>query len=420
LMAPMGKKTIDNLAILGGPPAFVHKRHVGQPNIGDREKLIARINNILDARWLTNDGACVQQFEREIADLVGARHCITMCNGTLALEAAIRVLGMQGEVLLPSFTFIATAHALQLQGVVPVFCDIVPDSGCIDPQKIEKMITPRTSGIIAVDLWGNVCNVDALADIAERHNLKLLFDSAHAFGCSYNGNMVGTFGDATIFSFHATKFVNAFEGGAVVTNNDVTATKLRQMINFGFTGIDHVESLGLNAKMCEASAAMGLTSLESMEEFIAINRRNYIRYKSNLADIPGLQLVPCNEKERNNYQYVPLRNKRALTGLSRDDLLKVLWKENILVRRYFYPGCHRMEPYRSLYPDAGNALTETRRLADEIICFPTGQSVSEEDVDRICQILRLAIDNAERLTACLSREVSGDVALHTPLQSNVR
>ncbi|MGB5718747.1 MAG: aminotransferase class I/II-fold pyridoxal phosphate-dependent enzyme [Gammaproteobacteria bacterium] len=419
----MVKKTINNLAILGGPPLFTRPRHVGQPNIGDRGKLIARINNILDASWLTNNGACVQQFEREIAELAGAKHCIATCNGTMALEVAIRVLGMQGEVLLPSFTFVATAHALQLQGIVPVFCDIEPDTCCIDPLQIEKMITPRTSGIIGVDLWGNVCNVDALADIARCYGLKLLFDSAHSFGCSCNGNMVGSFGDAAIFSFHATKFVNAFEGGAVVTNSDATAAKLRQMINFGFAGIDNVESVGTNAKMCEASAAMGLTSLESMDEFISINRRNYMRYKSNLADIPGLQLVPCNEKEKHNYQYVPVRNKRALTGMPRDDLVKVLWKENVFVRRYFYPGCHRMEPYRSLYPGAGNVLPETQRLSDEIICFPTGQSVSLEDVDRICGVLRLLVENAETISEVLPREAQVDVTQHAvraPLQLIVK
>lgn len=409
-MEMMAKKNVDDLAILGGTPAFTRQRYVGQPNVGDRGKLIARINAILDSGWLTNNGICVQQFEHEIARRVGVRHCIAMCNATQALVTTIRALGMQGEVLLPSFTFVATAHALQWQGITPVFCDIEADTCCIDPERVERMITPLSSGIIGVDLWGNVCNVDALSDIARRHKLRLLFDSAHAFGCSSNGIMVGKFGDATIFSFHATKFVNAFEGGAVVTDSDALARELRLMINFGFTGVDRVEGIGLNAKMCEVSAAMGLTSLESAEDIISINYRNYMRYRNNLADIPGLKLVFFGEKEQRNYQYVPVRNNRALTGIHRDDLVKVLWKENILARRYFHPGCHQMEPYRTLYPDAGSVLPETRRLADEIICFPTGQSVSLNDIDRICEVVHVAIENAEKVRQSMSRAAEGDAA----------
>lgn len=406
----MGKDNADHLAILGGAPAFTRQLLVGRPNIGDREKLIARIEGILDSRWLTNNGVCVQQFEREIARRVGVRHCIAMCNATQGLVTVIRALGLRGEVLLPSFTFVATAHALQWQGITPVFCDIEPQTCCLDPEKLEGMITPHTSGILGVDLWGNVCDVGALSDIARRHGLRLMFDSAHAFGCSCNGEMVGRFGDATIFSFHATKFVNAFEGGAVVTDSDELARELRLMINFGFTGVDRVEGLGLNAKMSEVSAAMGLTSLESAEDFISINYRNYWRYRDNLGDIPGLDFVPFDGKEKRNYQYVPVRNNRTVTGIGRDDLVKALWQENILVRRYFYPGCHQMEPYRSLYPDAGSVLPETRRLAAEIICFPTGQSVSTDDIDRICEVVRLVVENAEKISQFIARSAEGDAA----------
>ncbi|MEI2422502.1 DegT/DnrJ/EryC1/StrS family aminotransferase, partial [Arthrospira platensis SPKY2] len=175
-----------------------------------------------------------------------------MCNGTIALEILIRATELKGEVIVPSFTFIATAHALQWQEITPVFCDIDPKTHTLDPLAVEKMITPRTSGIIGVHVWGQPCNIEALTEIANQHNLKLVFDASHAFGCSYQGTMIGNFGEAEVFSFHATKFVNTFEGGAVVTNNDELAAKIRLMKNFGFAGFDNVIYIGTNGKMDEA------------------------------------------------------------------------------------------------------------------------------------------------------------------------
>jgi len=263
------KCKLSDLAIFGGMPAFQEILHIGRPNIGQRERLLQRINDLLDRRWLTNNGPCVQEFEQRIADLLGVKHCIVMCNGTVALEIAIRATGLSGEVIIPSFTFIATAHALQWQEITPVFCDIHPRTHNIDPSRVEEMITSRTTGIIGVHLWGKPCNVEALTEIAKKHNLKLLFDAAHAFSCTYNGRFIGQFGDAEIFSFHGTKFFNTFEGGAVVTNDDELAGKIRLMRNFGFAGYDKVIYIGTNGKMCEVSAAMGLTGLESLDEFIA-------------------------------------------------------------------------------------------------------------------------------------------------------
>jgi dTDP-4-amino-4,6-dideoxygalactose transaminase len=285
------KATIADLALFGGRPAFAAALHVGRPNVGNRGRLLERFNQILDSRWLTNDGRFVKEFEQRIADLVGAKHCIAMCNGTVALEIVIRALGMKGEVIVPSFTFIATAHALQWQGIRPVFCDIDPRTYTLDPLKVEQAITPRTTGIIGVHVWGHICDVDALAEIAARHCLKLLFDSAHAFACSYKGRMIGSFGDAEVFSFHATKFFNTLEGGAVVTNDDDLAVKLRLMRNFGFTNYDEVSYIGTNGKMNEISAAMGLTSLESLDEFVAVNRRNYICYREELRDVAGTRVL---------------------------------------------------------------------------------------------------------------------------------
>jgi dTDP-4-amino-4,6-dideoxygalactose transaminase len=331
-------QTIDNLAIFSGSPAFSEEVHVGRPNIGDRERLLDRIKDLLDRRWLTNSGPFVEELESRIAAMLGVKHCIAMCNATVALEIAIRAAGLSGEVIVPSFTFIATAHALQWQEITPVFCDIDPNTHNLDPGQVEKMITPRTTGIIGVHLWGKPCEVDELTEIAERHNLKLLFDAAHAFGCSYRGRMIGSFGNAEVFSFHATKFFNTFEGGAVTTQDDGLAAKIRLMKNFGFGGYDNVIYIGTNGKMTEIAAAMGLTSLESMDEFVSINHRNYDDYKRELANIPGISLIKYADTEKSNYQYVVVEVDEDVTRISRDELQQILIAENVLARRYFYPG----------------------------------------------------------------------------------
>src|SRR5258707_841242 len=320
------KKGVGDLAVFGGLPVFGQPLYAGRPNIGDRARLLERFNQILDSRWLTNDGPFVKEFERRIADRVGVKHCVAMCNGTVALEIAIRALGMEGEVIVPAFTLIATAHALQWQGITPVFCDIDPRTHPLDPVKVEQAITPRTTGIIGVHVWGHTCNIDALAEIADRRGLKLLFDAAHAFACSFKGRMIGSFGNAEIFSFHATKFFNTLEGGAVVTNDDQLEKKVRLMRNFGFTGYDEVSYLGTNGKMNEISAAMGLTSLESLDEFIAVNRRHYLRYREELRDVAGARVLAYDETERCNYQYVVLELDEAVTRVvSRDELWRGLF-----------------------------------------------------------------------------------------------
>jgi len=232
------KNSVSDLAIFGCPPAFNETLHVGRPNIGDREQLFQSFKQILDNRWLTNNGPFVQEFEAKIAHFLGVKHCIAMCNATIALEIVIRGLGLTGEVIIPAFTFVATAHSLQWQEITPVFCDIDPNTHTIDPKKIESLITPRTTGIIGVHLWGRSCAIEQLQEIAYNRNLKLIFDAAHAFGCSHIGRMIGNFGEAEVFSFHATKFINSFEGGVVATNNDDLAVKLRLMKNFGFVGYD--------------------------------------------------------------------------------------------------------------------------------------------------------------------------------------
>jgi len=393
-----------NLAIFGAVPAFKEKLHVGKPNIGDRRRLMKCLNDILDRRWLTNDGLYVKDFENKIADFIEAKHCLAVCNGTTGLEIAIRALGLSGEVILPSMTFIATAHALKWQNITPVFCDIDPKTWNIDPQRVEKMITPQTTGIIGVHLFGRPCDVDALAEIAHKHKLKLLHDAAHAFGCSIKGRMIGNFGDAEVFSFHATKFINSFEGGMIVTNNDDLAAKIKLMRNFGFSGYDEVTSIGINGKMNEFSAAMGLTSFESLNDFIETNRRNYHQYRKELENLPGVSLIQYDESERCNFQYIVLEIDEKLTGISRDQLFKVLWAENVMARRYFYPGCHRMEPYRSLFPNAGSHLPVTERIANRLLSLPTWTSMDEQKISKVCDIIKYCVAHTSKLKSKLSHK----------------
>jgi dTDP-4-amino-4,6-dideoxygalactose transaminase len=407
---PKGK-----LAVLGGPPAFADKVHVGRPNIGDRARLIERINKTLDTRWLSNGGPFVQEFERRIADTVGVKHCIAMCNATVALEIAIRALELTGEVIVPSFTFIATAHALQWQEITPVFCDIDQATHNINPQKIKPLITPRTTGILAVHLWGRPCEIDELKALADEYNLKLLFDAAHGFGCSYHGRNIGGFGHAEVFSFHATKFVNSGEGGAVVTNDDALAARMRLMKNFGFSDYDKVIYIGTNGKMNEICAAMGLTNLESLEEFVRTNRANFETYQDNLRGIPGLSLQKYHEEDTPNYQYVVVEVNAREFGLTRNQLLAVLHAENVLARRYFYPGVHRMEPYRSHFPHANLLLADTERVVDRILHLPTGTGVTSTDIRNICGIIRTALQQTSKIREALSHDaaLAAQVIKHT-------
>lgn len=399
-------KCLQKLSIFNNsPPTFKEKIHVGRPNIGDRHELLSRINDLLDRKWLTNNGPYVQELEQRISNLLGVKHCITTCNGTVALEIAIRATELTGEVIVPSFTFIATAHALQWQEITPIFSDIDPKTHTLDPGQVEKMITPRTSGIIGVHVWGKPCDIDILTQIAQKHNLKLIFDASHGFSCTYKGKAIGNFGDAEVFSFHATKFINTFEGGAILTNNDELAQKIRLMKNFGFAGYDNVIYLGINGKMNEVSAAMGITSLESLEEFITINQNHYRQYQNEFSNIPGLSLFTYDEKDQCNYQYIVVELDQSITHLSRDQLIQILHAENVLARRYFYPGCHRMEPYRSYFPHAGLLLPETEKLTERIIILPTGTGVSSEEITKICDIIRLVVENGkevQELLECLT------------------
>jgi dTDP-4-amino-4,6-dideoxygalactose transaminase len=362
--------------------------YVGRPNLGNRKRFIKRVNEILDRRWLSNDGPLLKEFEQKAAEVLGVKHVVAVCNATAAIEIACHALGLKGEVILPSYTFIATAHALQWQGIKPVFCDMDPVTHNIDPSKIERLISPKTTGIVGVHVWGRACDTDAIDKIATKHKLKIMYDASHAFGCSHRGRMIGSFGECEVFSFHATKFINSLEGGVVATNNEKLAYQIRMMTNFGFTGYDRVEYLGINGKMNEISAAMGLTNLEAMDEILEVNRRNYHAYKENLTGIPGICLLEYNPAERNNFQYVVLEVNPARCPKSRDKIVEILHLNNVIARKYFWPGCHRMEPYRTLYPAASKYLPHTEKVSGNIIVLPTGQQLDSHEARKTCLLVR--------------------------------
>ena len=372
-------------------PAFEKPIHVGHPNIKNREKFIDQVNNILDSQWLTNNGPVVQEFEARIAQELGVRHCIAMCNGTIALEIAIRALGLTGEVIVPSWTFVATAHSLSWQGITPVFADIDPATHNLDPCAVRRMITSRTSGIIGVHLWGRAAPVLELQAIADEYGLKLMFDAAHAFGCSYKGQNIGRFGACEVFSFHATKAFNTMEGGAVTTNDDQLAEALRLMRNFGFKGYDNVIYPGTNGKMIEMCAAMGLSNLDAFDAIIAANQYTHAAYQQALADTPGVKVLTFDPVERSNHHYmvVELDNN---CPVNRDDLIAALHAKNILARKYFWPGCHRMQPYCDLFPHAGLMLPETIAVAERVIVLPAGPSITQEQIQAVCNIIRCEVE----------------------------
>ena len=385
------KKNKD-LAINGNVPAFTSPIHVGRPNINNREVFLKYVEQILDSQWLTNNGPLLQKFEQQVADYHGVKHCIAMSNGTVALEIAIRALGLEGEVIIPSYTFVATAHALHWQAITPVFADINPETHTLDPEAVRRMITPRTTGIIGVHLWGRPAEVGKLQDVANEHNLKLMFDAAHAFGCTYKGQMIGKFGACEILSFHATKFINTFEGGAVLTNDDLLAKKMQLMRNFGFSGMDNVIHPGTNGKMTEIAAAMGLANLGSIDAVLSANESNYKAYLNELSGLPGISLLPYDYTEQNNFQYV-IMEVGDECPVRRDDIVQALHAENILARRYFWPGCHNMKPYRDLFPHAGLMLPNTKRVAEQVIVLPTGCAMTIDKIKTVVSVISVLMED---------------------------
>jgi len=360
---------------------------VGRPNVGDQDRFLGRVRRILDARWFTNDGEMVREFESRIVELTGAKHAIAMCNATVAMSLVAQALELKGEVIVPSYTFVATAHAFSQVGVTPVFADIDSRTHNIDPASVARLVNRNTCAIVGVHLWGRPCEIGALQALADQRGVPLLLDAAHALGCGWQGRMIGQFGRCEVFSFHATKFVNSFEGGMVTTHDDELADKLRLMRNFGFAGLDHVVSAGTNAKMTEVCAAMGLTSLESMPEFVAKNRENHQMLKRSLAARSDWRVLDFDESQPSNYQYLVVELAGHHTSEHRDQTLDALRQQGFMARKYFWPCCHRMPPYSGDSRHIPTSLASTEHVADRVIVLPTGQDVGPAEIARMADIL---------------------------------
>ena len=388
------KEIQEELAIFGGRPKFDPPLHVGRPNLGNRERLFERMTSLLDRRQLSNNGPFVQEFEKRIREKTGVTNCIAVVNATIALEVTAKAMGFKGEVIVPSFTFVATAHAMRWIGLDVVFADMLPDDHTIDPASVAKLITPRTTAIVATHVWGKPCRIMELTALAKRHNLHLIFDAAHAFGVKYNGTNIGHFGTAEIFSFHATKHINSFEGGAICTNDDQLAAKIRLMINFGFSGYDNVVCLGTNGKMHEASAAMGLTSLESFDETTNKNKRTSQVYERELRCLHGIRVLTHEPTNEPNYHYVVLEVNPYKAQINRDQLCDILVAEGVFARKYFWPGAHRAMPYRDEQPEADTHLPVVGMLSARVLVLPNSANLDERDVSTICGIIKHAVHNA--------------------------
>lgn len=371
-----------------GPAAFVDPMLVGKPNPVDRRRFFARLESMLDRQQFTNDGPLVREFESAVATVANVEHAVAMCNATVAMQVAGKALGLAGEVIVPAFTFVATAHAFRWLGLEPVFADVDPRTHNLDPDRLESLISPRTTAIVGVHLWGRSCDTEAIEAIAARHGLPVIYDAAHAFACSKGLREIGGFGNCEVFSFHATKFVHSFEGGVVTTNDGALAERLRLMRNFGIAGLDSFADLGTNAKMSEVHAAMGLTSLEDMELALTSNKANYDEYRCGLLGIDGLSLMEFDPLDRSNYQYVVVQIDPGVFGVNRDQLVAHLREHGIMARRYFTPPLHQVPPYRDSLARMRAPLSQAELIADRIAVLPTGCQLGPDDASKVCTLIQ--------------------------------
>lgn len=334
----------------------------------NKEKYKAYIDRIYESGWLTNNGSLLQELEQRLVDYLGVKHLILVANGSLALQLAYKALDLKGEVITTPFSFAATTSTLAWEGLDPVFADIDPKSFNLDPNNIEALITPNTSAIVPVHVFGNPCEVEKIQEIALKHNLRVVYDAAHAFGSQYKSQSVLNYGDISTLSFHATKLFHTIEGGAVITNDDELAKKIRLLINFGITSPTTVESVGTNAKMNEFEAAMGLCILDEIEA-VKMGRKNvWQKYQAELP-VEKLAFQYWNEHSQNNHAYAPVLFN------SEDELLKVeikLKENGILPRRYFYPSLDTLE-----YLNSNKVCINSRNIASRILCLPIYPGLKE-------------------------------------------
>jgi len=405
----MRKNSIGELARFGGDRSFLNPLHVNKPVVASLESFKSYTDGIWERGGFTNNGPLSEDLEHRLAAFLQVDHCVLMSSGTSALTLLLSALGVRGEILMPAYTFVSTAHAIRLSGCRPVFCDVDRNTWNLDVEAAQKAVSETTSAIIPTHLWGRPCDVNLMEEFAEMHGLHLIFDAAHAFGCSREGVRIGSFGDAEVFSFQANKIFHCGEGGAIACRDAELAIRLRAMRNFGFTGYDRVDYVGTNAKMSELSAALGLINLGSFEDSRSRSKEVFQTYKGRLEQRGDIDLVTYDEGQENNYQYVVVTLGADLQ-MSRDAVVDVLHAENILARRYFYPGCHLMEPYASERRSSDANLPVTRELAERVIVLPGSAAMNVEQADGVCDLLEFVLDNANGINARLTAERQTDSA----------
>ena len=357
---------------------------VTQSSMPGFEEYIEQIKDLWESKWLTNMGSKHKALESQLLEYLKVPNITLYTNGHLALEGVIATLNLSGEVITTPFTFASTTHAIFRNGLIPVFCDINPDDYTIDVNKIEELITEKTSAIIPVHVYGNACDVDAIGRIAKKYNLKVIYDAAHTFGVEVNGKGIGAFGDASMFSFHATKVFNTIEGGAITYNDSSIKKVLNDLKNFGITGPESVEYIGGNAKMNEFQAAMGICNLKHVDGEIEKRKAVVDRYTSNLENVEGIKISKVQERVKPNYAYFPV----VFDGYkkTRDEMFEELKNEDIIARKYFYPLINDFDCYKDKY--SSDDTPTAKYIADRVLTLPLYADLELETIDRICEIIK--------------------------------
>lgn len=398
----MIKKTIDDLAIFGAKPFFSKALPVGQLNFPEWENFEKKFREIFSRKYYTNQGPLTEELEKKLCKFLNVKNVICVTNATLGLMVAAKALNLRGKVIMPSFTFIATAQSLSWAGLEPVFCEVNKENHLISAKEVSRLIDDNVSAILGVHLWGNCCHSDDLAELAKKHNLKLYYDSAHAFGCSHNGINVANFGEAEVFSFHATKILNSAEGGCISTNDDDLAEKMRNIrSSYGIRKVVDIPFTS-NARMSEAQAAMALMSLEEYDDNQKRNESYFDLYFQELSCIPGLRFIKPKKNEKHNYQYLVIEVLEKNFGISRDGLVKILEAENVMCRKYFVPGSHLSYPYNEEFPQYRESLPITDEICHNIFQVPSGKLISKENIVDICRIIKFVHSNSVKISNKLS------------------
>lgn len=365
-----------------------NKITVTQPCLPPLDEFIPYLKQIWDNKWLTNNGALHNQLEKELADYLGVEYLSLFSNGTLALISALQALNIQGEVITTPFSFVATTHSLWWNRITPVFVDIEPEYLNLDPDKIEAAITPRTTAIMPVHVYGNPCQMDKIQRIADKYGLKVIYDAAHAFGVKKDNVSILNSGDLSILSFHATKVYSTIEGGAIICHSEEMKHHIDNLKNFGFRGETIVEEPGINAKLNEVQAAYGLLQLKYVDSFIERRKVATELYQSLLKDVPGIRFLSDMEGVSHGYSYFPILINEKEYGISRDGLYEKLKENNIFSRRYFYPLISDFEPYRDFPSSAKENLPIATQIAKEVLCLPIYVELTESDIHRIVALIK--------------------------------